>query len=159
MLTTSQFLLLQRRLFARSLTTVRAFSSRPAAAIDDEDNVPDNLKEDRALHLAQTSPHLKNDPLLSELLNREHSMGSLQSFYDSKQKEMTLLHHSFLLYKVNQVFKEIKRRHATKTEPSAEGEEETTQQPMSRLEGIEDAKTMANRIFKQVCFYINRNAA
>jgi hypothetical protein len=63
--------------------------------------VPENLREDRTLNIAKSTPNINNDPLISDLLNKEHNLGSLEAFYNGNQKAMNLLHHSFLLYKVN----------------------------------------------------------
>jgi hypothetical protein len=73
---------------------------------------------------------------------------------------MSLLHHSYLLYKVNQVYKEVKKRHAAKKEvrEATENQEEEVAQTL-KLETPDEAKPIANSIFKQVCFYINRNAS
>lgn len=68
---------------------------------------------------------------------------------------MNLLHNSYLLYKVNQVYKEIKKRHSAKQEATEEGQEETAS---ARLESVEEARSIGNSIFKQVIFFINRNA-
>ncbi len=59
--------------------------------------------------MAQTT-NIKNDPVVFELLNKDHNIGSLEGFYNSYQKEMSLLQHSFLLYRVNKVYREIKKR-------------------------------------------------
>ena len=64
---------------------------------------------------------MKNDHILNELLNKEHNISSLEGLYNAYQKEMTLLHHSFLLYRVNQVYKEIKRRQSNPNEERPEG--------------------------------------
>lgn len=69
--------------------------------MEDEDSIPESLREDRALNIVQNSPQLQNDALLNDLLNKEHNMASLQSFYNVYQKEMNLVHNSFLLYRVN----------------------------------------------------------
>ncbi len=93
--------------------SLRPFStSGRSSQADDEESVPEKFREDRALNIAQNSPQLKNDRLLQELLQKEHNISSLESFYNVNQKQMNLLHHSFLLYRVNQVYKEIKRKEA-----------------------------------------------
>jgi len=51
------------------------------------------------------------------------------------------------------VYREIKKRHAK----DEEGNEEDI--GGVRLETPEDAKIIANSVFKQICFHINRNAA
>lgn len=79
----SQFFhLQQRRLMARPLQASIRMYSAAAQSFEDDDSVPENLREDRTLLLAQTSPSLKNDPILNELLNKEHSLSSLQNFYN-----------------------------------------------------------------------------
>ena len=49
--------------------------------------------------------------MLNDLLNHQHSIQNLESFYNTHYKDMSLLHHSFLLYKVNQVSKELRKAH------------------------------------------------
>jgi len=61
--------------------------------------MPDNVRDDRTLNIAKNQP--KNDSLLNELLNREHNLSSLDAYYNGNQKQMSVLHHSILLYKVN----------------------------------------------------------
>lgn len=89
---------------------------------------------------------------MQELLNKEHNIGSLESFYNVNQKQMDLMHHSFLLYRVNQVYKEIKRRSAN---PEAAAAEEQATGP--QLEPLNVAQQVASSIYKQVCFHINRH--
>lgn len=88
------------------------------------------------------------------MLNKEHNISSLESFYKANQKEMSLLHHSFLLYKVNQVFKEIKKKSALGPKALQQHLEETGHH---HLENYEQAQIMASSIYKQVCFHLNRN--
>lgn len=117
---------------------------------DDEESVPENLREDRTLSIAKSSPNLKNDMLMNELLFKEHNLSTLDSFYNVNQKEMSLLHHSVLLYKINQTYKEIKKRNAP-------GHEELPERPGPALEHPSEAQQIASNIFKQVCFHFNRN--
>ena len=79
---------------------MRAFSAAQLS-VEDEESVPENLREDRTLNIAKSVPNIKNDPLISDLLNKEHNMSTLDAFYNGNQKTMNMLHHSFLLYKVN----------------------------------------------------------
>jgi hypothetical protein len=76
----------------------RCFSSSSSNIQDEEDSIPDQLKEDRALNIAEG---LKGDPIIHDLLHKEQTINSLDSFYNINQKEMSLLHHSFLLYRIN----------------------------------------------------------
>jgi hypothetical protein len=87
---------------------LRSFAA--AVNVDDEDSLPENVRDDRTLNIAKSQPNLKNDLILSELLNREHNMSTLDAFYNGNQKQMNVFHHSILLYKVNQIQKEINRR-------------------------------------------------
>lgn len=127
----------------------KAFSQHQTVKLDDEESVPENFREDRTLHMAQNTPHLKNDTLLNEIMNKEHNMASLSNIFNSHQRDMSLLHHSFLLYKLNSVYKEIKRRQGQ----HAEQEEKTG----PNLENAATAQQIGNSVFKQVCFIINRN--
>ena len=63
---------------------------------------------------------------------------------------MSVFHHSILLYKVNQTYKEIiKRKGINPAEiPERNG-------PV--LEDPQYGQQIANSIFKQVCFHINRH--
>ena len=70
--------------------------------------MPEKLREDRALNIAQAQT--KNDALLNDIVNKEQTMSSLDNLYNSNQKQMSLLHHSFLLYRVNSVYKELKKK-------------------------------------------------
>ena len=63
-----------------------------------------------------------------------------------------------MLYKVNSVYKEIKKKHGAKPESLDEVKEEEAVGGI-KLENPDEAKTIANSIFKQVCFHINRNAS
>ena len=81
--------------------TMRLFASSAAAQVDDEDSIPESFREDRSLNIAKNTPGLNTDSLLNEILNKEHNLSSLDSIYISNAKSMTLLQHSFLLYKVN----------------------------------------------------------
>ena len=111
---------------------MRAFSAAQLG-VEDEDSVPENLREDRTLNIAKSSPNIKNDPLISDLLNKEHNMSTLDSFYNGNQKIMNMLHHSFLLYKVNQTYKEVKRRNSP-------GSDELPERAGPPLETPEQAK-------------------
>ena len=72
--------------------------------------MPENVRDDRTLNIAKNRPNIKNDFLLNELLNREHNMSSLEAFYNGNQGQMNVFHHSILLYKVNQIQREITKR-------------------------------------------------
>lgn len=72
--------------------------------------MPENVRDDRTLNIAKNRPNIKNDFLLNELLHREHNMSSLEAFYNGNQSQMNVFHHSILLYKVNQIQKEISKR-------------------------------------------------
>ena len=87
---------------------MRSFSA--ASQFDDEDAMPDNVRDDRTLNIAKNQPNIKSDFLLNELLNKEHNLATLEAFYNGNQKQMNLFHHSILLYKVNQIYKEIVKR-------------------------------------------------
>ena len=80
---------------------IRGFSA--ASQYDDEDSMPDSVRDDRTLNIAKNQPNIKNDFLLNELLNREHNLATLEAYYNGNQKQMNLFHHSILLYKVNQI--------------------------------------------------------
>lgn len=69
--------------------------------VEDEDSIPENLRDDRTLNIAKNSPGLKDDPIIRELLNSQHNLSTLDNFYNSNQKTMNLVQHSFLLYRVN----------------------------------------------------------
>ncbi len=127
--------------------SMRFFAS--AAQIDDEDSIPENFRDDRTLNFAKNNPTIKNDMLLDEILNKEHNLSSLDSLYSANAKTMSLLQHSFLLYKVNQVYKEIKKRNV----PG----EDLPERSGLQLENLAQAKHIANNIQKQICFHINRN--
>lgn len=80
---------------------VRNFAQVSASQVDDEDSIPENFREDRTLNIAKNTPGLKDDPVISELLNNQQNMTTLDNFYNSNQKTMNLVQHSFLLYRVN----------------------------------------------------------
>lgn len=63
---------------------MRAFSA--ASQYDDEDSMPDNVRDDRTLSIAKNYPNIKTDFLLNELLNREHNLSTLEALYNSSQK-------------------------------------------------------------------------
>lgn len=48
------------------------------------------------------------DPVINDLLNKEHSLASLEQYFNVHQKEMSLLQHAFLLYRTNKIQKYIK---------------------------------------------------
>ena len=60
---------------------------------------------------------------------------------------MNLVQHSFLLYRVNQVYKDVKKRSQHNTD---------TEEHMP-VENLTQVQHIASNIFKQVCFHINRN--
>lgn len=61
---------------------------------------------------------------------------------------MNVFHHSILLYKVNQIQREITKRNSGEELPERQG---------PALENLDNAKSIANSLFKQVCFHINRH--
>jgi hypothetical protein len=134
----SQFSRLQLRTFAA------------ASTYDDEDSMPENVRDDRTLNIAKNRPNIKNDFLLNELLNREHNMSSLEAFYNGNQSQMNVFHHSILLYKVNQIQREISKRKSMNPD-------ELPERQGPALEDHQLGQQIANRIFKQVCFHINRH--
>ena len=60
---------------------------------------------------------------------------------------MNLVQHSFLLYRVNQVYKDVNKRSQHNTD---------TEEHMP-VENLTQVQHIASNIFKQVCFHINRN--
>lgn len=127
----------------RALASLRAPRRAFSARVDDEESVPEKLREDRALSIAQTQT--KTDALLNEILNKEQTMSSLDNLYNVHQKQMSLLHHSFLLYRVNSVYKDIKKK--------PEGDDAVHISP----ESLASALHIGRSIYRQVCFHINRN--
>jgi hypothetical protein len=51
--------------------------------VDDEDSIPENFRDDRTLNIAKNTPGLKDDPIISELLNNQQNMTTLDNFYNS----------------------------------------------------------------------------
>lgn len=92
--------------------------------------MPDNVRDDRTLNIAQNRPNIKSDNLLNELLHREHNLSTLDAYYNGNQKQMNVFHHSILLYKVNQIYKEIKKR-------SAPGSEDLPERQGPALENLQ----------------------
>ncbi len=74
--------------------------------------MPEIVRDDRTLNIAQNQPNIKNDYLLNELINREHNLSTLEAFYNGNQKGMSVFHHSILLYKINNIYREIKKRNS-----------------------------------------------
>ena len=70
--------------------------------------MPELYREDRALGIAETQ--YKNDKIINDIIHKEQSIGSLQSYYNSDYKSMNLLHNSFMLYRVNELFKDAQKR-------------------------------------------------
>jgi hypothetical protein len=112
--------------------------------------MPESVRDDRTLSIAKNQPNIKSDFLLNELLNREHNLSTLEAFYNGNQKQMNVFHHSILLYKVNQIQKEISKRKAMSAEELPERQGPT-------LENPQQGQQIASSIFKQVCFHINRH--
>jgi len=129
----------------RALASLRAPRRAFSARVDDEESVPEKLREDRALSIAQTQT--KTDALLNEILNKEQTMSSLDNLYNVHQKQMSLLHHSFLLYRVNSVYKDIKKK--------PEGDDAAVH--IISPESVASALHIGRSIYRQVCFHINRN--
>lgn len=48
--------------------------------------MPESVRDDRTLNIAKNQPNIKSDILLNELLNREHNLSTLESFYNGNQK-------------------------------------------------------------------------
>jgi hypothetical protein len=60
--------------------SARGFSA--ASQYDDEDSMPENVRDDRTLNIAKNQPNIKSDFLLNELLNKEHNLATLEAFYN-----------------------------------------------------------------------------
>ena len=89
--------------------TVRYFRpvKPPVAMItEDHDTMPEMYREDRALGIAETT--YKNDKIMNDIFNKEQSIGSLQNYYNSYYKSMSLLHNAFMMHRVNEIFKAAK---------------------------------------------------
>ena len=95
--------LLSRRAMYSQFSKLQLRTFAAASNYDDEDSMPENVRDDRTLNIAKNRPNIKNDFLLNELLNREHNMSSIEAFYNGNQRQMNVFHHSILLYKVNQI--------------------------------------------------------
>ena len=84
--TSARFLTRRSNQYFSSLMNLPIRTFAAASNYDDEDTMPENVRDDRTLTIAQNIPNIKNDFILNDLLHRDHNLSTLDALYNSNQK-------------------------------------------------------------------------
>ena len=96
------------RSFAAQMSPMRAVEDLKKRMEIEED--AEKWKDEQTLQMAKSD--LQGDTIYTQLMVRDEkpTMHHLESFFTANQQKMNAMHHSVLLFKVNQVYKEAKKK-------------------------------------------------
>ena len=76
--------------------------------IEEEENEHEMFIEDRSLSIAEL--HHKHNATVQEILKSEMTLSQLQSYYNTHYQSLQLLHHCYVLYRVNKINHELAKK-------------------------------------------------